>query len=351
MNKNPKEFIENWIDYLVYSFKQSERDYQRPLDRGAPRENALKEKLRSFLPHKYGITSGHVVSSKPAWSKQSDLIIYNALESPVFITDNGFQGSVLPAESVYGIIEVKSSLDSTTARDAINKTAEFKRLCQNVSSPLLKDRFGAIFSYRFAVNTKEEQEALIDECIEFAKSFPEEERFDELIVLGIEEEDISESVYLTRIPFGSPTGPLQYYTRKHNRKNNLKLFLLKLDLHFRKIRTGAPLDMLSYLFDESETTTEDNSDLKAKFQYLNGEQSVSNIVQSKITPEISLAKCPMCSKNKFSYYDDIYCLVATKDFYFGHLGSPKIPVVVIQCFFCKWLSFFPSNGYDITPNY
>lgn len=347
MNRHPKEFIENWVDDLADAFRSAERRYERALDRGAPRERALRSALATFLPKKYGIGSGHIVNSAPSWSRQSDVIIYNALEAPVFSVDDGFQGVVLPAESVYGTIEVKSSLDEETFSDAAQKIAGFKRLCNEVQSPRLSDRFGAVFAYRMAAGKLEDQEACVQKCIEIAQTYPEGERVDDLFVLGVGEADLSQSIYVSLVPQGSPTGPLGYYSLPRGRRN-MKVFLMHLDSRLLRVRTGAPADLLGYLFDwTTELGPSDGGPDPRRLRGF-GELPILDVVRKNIIPKVENGRCHMCGGQKFSTYDDVYCLVATKDYRFGRLGEPQVPVVVLECLDCHTLTLVSSNAHDVT---
>jgi len=345
MDRHPKEFIESWVDDLTCAFLQAERKFERSLDRGAPRERALRSVLSAFLPEKYGLTAGHVVSSAPAWSRQSDVIIYDRLESPIFSVDADFQGTVLPAEAVYGIIEVKSSLDPKSFRDAVDKIAEFKRLCAGVNSPKLTKRFGAVFAYRMASSVKD-PDACMKGFVEIARDVNESERVDDLFILGLENTDISQSFYMPLIPKGGPKGPLDYFILPRGR-GNLKVFLLNLDSRLRRVRTGQPTSLLGDLFDK-ETELGASSGPDPRRLRAHGELPVREVAESEIVPKIKHGRCHMCGSQEFSIYNDAYCLVATKDYWFGRLGGPQIPVVVLECCDCHSLALVSGNAHDIT---
>lgn len=91
-------------------------------DRGAFREEIIKDFLRPFLPDCYGLSSGEIFSMSGTQSAQVDVIVYDALFSTVLFR-NGPQ-QLFPAESIYGSIEVKSKLS----------LSELDRACGNVAS-------------------------------------------------------------------------------------------------------------------------------------------------------------------------------------------------------------------------
>jgi hypothetical protein len=104
---------------------------KHPGDKGTSRENLLKNFLidYDYLPKKYGVSKGssHVISSSGHKSAQVDLLIYDNMNCPKLLTLDDIQ--FYPVESVYGIIEVKSNLDSKkTLFDALEKIASFKKI-------------------------------------------------------------------------------------------------------------------------------------------------------------------------------------------------------------------------------
>jgi hypothetical protein len=95
---------------------------------GKAAEAGFREWLSRFLPKRYGVTSGYIVSQ---WAlghaklPHFDVIIYDQLQSPVLwvedcsdLSSGGFSRA-LPVEHVQAVIEVKSSLDSSTTADAL----------------------------------------------------------------------------------------------------------------------------------------------------------------------------------------------------------------------------------------
>ncbi len=95
---------------------------------GTVAEASVRAWLSDFLPKRYGVTSGYIVSpGLPALSKvpHFDVIIYDQLESPVLWVEEDAgtkrEGSSLaiPVEYVKSVIEVKSALRAKTLSDAI----------------------------------------------------------------------------------------------------------------------------------------------------------------------------------------------------------------------------------------
>jgi hypothetical protein len=88
-----------------------------PTDEGTRVENLVIDFLRDYLPSKYGICRGYIISTKGERSLQQDIIIYNTNDWVFFKEENYM---VLPIEAVYITIEVKSDLNVNNLKNALN---------------------------------------------------------------------------------------------------------------------------------------------------------------------------------------------------------------------------------------
>jgi len=142
MGVHPKQLLRNWRDDLLAVFDKAERDHDLTFHRGLPREAAFRRILGDFLPRKFGVATGYVVSAKGSWSRQADIILYDALEAPILAIDRERSIYVVPVESVFGIIEVKSTLTEKDLRAALRNAASFKSLARD------KSQFACAVCYR-----------------------------------------------------------------------------------------------------------------------------------------------------------------------------------------------------------
>jgi hypothetical protein len=80
--------------------------------KGDGAERIVQKFLTERLPTSLGVTTGHVVDSGGSLSNQADVIIFDALRTPVLFeaAHNGFD--VVPVEGVVAVIEVKMHLTS-----------------------------------------------------------------------------------------------------------------------------------------------------------------------------------------------------------------------------------------------
>ncbi len=107
-------------------------------------EAAYRKWLSGFVPKRFAVTSGYVVSQGLRSTDKLphfDVIVYNQLDSPVlWIEDNpdsSQQGRALaiPAEHVFAVLEVKSSFSAKTVKQAIDHLADLRPLMGGPDEP------------------------------------------------------------------------------------------------------------------------------------------------------------------------------------------------------------------------
>lgn len=94
--------------------------------KGDVSEARWREMLTAHLPTRYRVCKGHVVDSVGACSEQIDVIIHDASYCPVFLEGGG--SVFVPAESVYGVFEVKQELNVEYLNAASAKAASVRGL-------------------------------------------------------------------------------------------------------------------------------------------------------------------------------------------------------------------------------
>ena len=95
---------------------------------GRLNETHLVKLLRDYLPPKIGIGTGFIVSGgeDPQQSPQCDIVLFDALNNaPLYKSD---AWSIYPIEMVYGIIEVKTKLDTKQLEDTFEKCAKIRAM-------------------------------------------------------------------------------------------------------------------------------------------------------------------------------------------------------------------------------
>ena len=101
-------------------------------------EGVFRKWLKTFLPKKYGVTSGYIVSQNQTFKDLKlphyDVIIYDEMNSPLLWVEENPDKSIeghtraIPAEYVMGIIEVKANMTAKSSKEALAKIREVKPL-------------------------------------------------------------------------------------------------------------------------------------------------------------------------------------------------------------------------------
>ncbi len=127
---------------------------------GRYREAVLKNIISRFLPKNYSLGTGFVINENREITGQIDIIIYDS-SSPVLFSEGDFV--VVLANTVKGIIEVKSSINSTTNLKEIIKTCEENaKIIQVDFRAESQKMFNGIFCYDCQISLPTIDEALKD---------------------------------------------------------------------------------------------------------------------------------------------------------------------------------------------
>lgn len=129
---NLTEKMEQVAGRLQHEHQEARESVEHRGERGGAIEVIVRKYLRDFLPDFLGVGTGEIVTAKEdvpereQVSSQIDTVIYDANNCPTFHRSENAQ--VFPNEGVYGIVEVKSQLDSTGLEQDLEKIARAKRM-------------------------------------------------------------------------------------------------------------------------------------------------------------------------------------------------------------------------------
>jgi len=124
--------------------KQKAKIHEIEVYQGKVAEAEFRKWLTNFLPRRFGVTPGYIVSQGRKSDQKVphfDVIIYDALNSPVLWVEDNFDSSssgqsrAIPEEHVLGVLEVKSSLNSKSSASAITHLIDLSPLAQGVDDP------------------------------------------------------------------------------------------------------------------------------------------------------------------------------------------------------------------------
>jgi hypothetical protein len=93
---------------------------------GAASEQVWLDLLTTYLPRRYQAATGHIVDSRGHFSNQIDIVVFDRQYSPFLFQ---YQGqTVIPAESVYAVLESKQDLRPKTVEAAHARTLSVRSL-------------------------------------------------------------------------------------------------------------------------------------------------------------------------------------------------------------------------------
>jgi hypothetical protein len=99
--------------------------------KGGEAEDLVRRFLQSHLPKRFDAGSGLIIDPLDRMSKQTDVIIYDALNCPVYRASE--KAAILPSDNVAAVVEVKSRLDKEKMRDAFENARSVKGLVKTTN--------------------------------------------------------------------------------------------------------------------------------------------------------------------------------------------------------------------------
>ena len=267
---------------LMAEFQEVTEPLEHNGVKGSLREEILTNCLKELLPQKYSVGSGIIVDADQTQSRQQDFFIYDAFDSPVFLTRSSYQ--VVPIESVYATVEVKSSLNKTELEKCVKNIQSVKKLKLTPAKtlqwtpPKENQVMGMVFAYTSDISL----EAVIKNLNEFNREMkiPYEEQInmicvlDKGVILPLEKNGLN-NVRLM------PNNNTMLCKTQGSMEDNLSLFYLLLQYHLNLLIKAAP-DLMEYarksnLIDSKVAIPLDDMDDKTALQIGNEALSRSEI--------------------------------------------------------------------------
>ncbi len=119
--------------------------------KGHEAEQLIRKFLEEHIPKRFSVGSGFILDPKGEVSRQTDVIIYDAYNCPVYRASE--EAAIFPSNNVAVAIEVKSNLDKESLTDAWKKIESIKSLSKHkaeVKGPYKAQTVGFLFAF----NTK-----------------------------------------------------------------------------------------------------------------------------------------------------------------------------------------------------
>jgi len=158
--------LEDVAKKLKIDFEGITKQIQHNGVKGSAREDLLKDYLKKLLPEKYSISSGIIIDNNQKQSKQQDFIIHDAFDCPSFFKTES--NSILPIESVYATIEVKSTLDYSTLEQSVKNVESVRNLIKLPNRNIIRNQYdnvyplGFVFAYTSTCSLEQIQKKLFE---------------------------------------------------------------------------------------------------------------------------------------------------------------------------------------------
>jgi hypothetical protein len=121
-----QDLFESLQSQLVVSLSGHRKVLSHPGAKGDASELDWIAMLKDHLPSRYQVSKGFVIDYQGQRSEQIDIVVYDRQYTPLLF--NQQSQLFIPAESVYGVLEVKQTLDSKNISYAGSKAASVRAL-------------------------------------------------------------------------------------------------------------------------------------------------------------------------------------------------------------------------------
>lgn len=222
---------------MLIDFEEITSEIKHRGEKGSAREDIFMNYMRQFIPKKFGFTKGEIFASSSDRSRQVDCIIYDEGNTPIFINQNSTK--VIPIESVYISIEVKSVLNKKSLQECVTNIQSVRMLKKSSNSPNYSNVHGFVFAF-----TSNSLDTIITHLKKANEKIRPEERISAICVLDkglIVNVDKDNMQNITVNP-SKNTFPISAQNAKDN---NLLLFYLLLMECLNKAVVSPP-DLIKY---------------------------------------------------------------------------------------------------------
>ncbi len=125
-----KAFLRSAFDaeqnVLAVQLKLSSQSITHDGTMGQVNEQHFINVLRKYLPNRYAVSQGIVIDSNGKTSDQIDIVLFDQQYTPTLLDQQDHR--FIPAEAVYGIFEVKPTINKTYLEYAADKAKSVREL-------------------------------------------------------------------------------------------------------------------------------------------------------------------------------------------------------------------------------
>ena len=158
-------------------------------EKGGETEVKVREFLNNHMPKRFHATAGFVIDIDNQMSNHQDVIVYDALSSPVYRYEEHNQ--IVSSDAVASIIEVKSVLNKGHLANAYSKIAEVKRLRKRAISDMdqkatesamtTTGTLGVVLGFTTEITL----EKLAEHCVELNETYDSSHLPDLIVVVDV----------------------------------------------------------------------------------------------------------------------------------------------------------------------
>lgn len=240
---------------FIYNLQEKAKSLQSEYDnlssriehsglKGTIREDVLKKYLKELLPKKYEVTSGCIVDCSEKQSKQQDFIIFDNFNSPSFVESEKEQ--IVPIESVYATVEIKSNLTIEELKkaiiniDSVHELEKTKSTVPQLFSSPTRAPLSMIFSYTSDTSLENIAKNLdeLNENIEYKNRVSIICILDKGLIFGVDKNGFTNILL-------SPNENTIYTTHEDKIENNLYLYYLLMISGLNSIWL-PPVNLMAY---------------------------------------------------------------------------------------------------------
>ncbi len=268
-----KDIFSSVSQKMQIDFKDITSKINHNGEKGTARENMLEFYLKGYIPEKYCFAKGTIVDCKDVQSKQVDIIMHDKFITPYLVDMDSTK--IIPIESVYSVIEVKSTLSKEELRKSIKNIESVRKLEKKTITGISYPTAGLIFAY----DSDSSLDAIYKNLVTLSSDVGHENRVSCVCVLNkgiIIPVDKNGMNQVSLIPSNNTV-----YAMINNSSDSLLLFYLILTQILNGI-TVFPPDLVAYaqssdMLDTSFSIPADYVPDDAKLNILNNMASIADI--------------------------------------------------------------------------
>lgn len=126
-----KKYYQRFAEQMLSEVANISEAISHAGEKGRNNEQILSDFLKRYLPQRFSVDTGQVVAADGSMSSQTDIIIHDRSNTPALFL--GGASVLVPIETTYAVISVKTTLDKRELESAVSQIASVRRLKNEAS--------------------------------------------------------------------------------------------------------------------------------------------------------------------------------------------------------------------------